>query len=132
MTKRTKPTKRSKRIRLILLSGFSAGALASCAPEGKPALSTDNVYANNDYVPGAGYYHAPFCGWYPLPYNHFDTNTHRYFYGGQWGPAPWQSITNISSPTPQAAAAAEAVRTDVVRGGFGCTGGPGGGYFISS
>jgi endonuclease V-like protein UPF0215 family len=29
----TKRIKRTKRIRLVLLSGISAGALASCAPE---------------------------------------------------------------------------------------------------
>jgi hypothetical protein len=113
----------TKRSRLILLGGLSAGALAGCSPEGPAPVSTACVYTNNYFVPGAGYYHAPFCAWYPLPYNHFDTNTERYFYGGQWGPSPWQSITNISSPSAQAAAAAEAMRTDVVRGGFGATGG---------
>ena len=65
----TKRFKRSKRIRLILLSGISAGALTGCLPEGKSPLSTDNGYANNYFVPGAGYYHAPFCAWFPLPYN---------------------------------------------------------------
>ena len=125
----TKRFKRSKRIRLILLSGLSAGALAGCSPEGKAPLSTANVYTNNDYVPGAGYYHAPFCAWYSLPYNHFDPATQRYFYGGQWGPSPWQSITNLSSPSARAAAAAEAMRTDVTRGGFGSSSG---GYFITS
>jgi hypothetical protein len=125
----TKRIKRSKRIRLILLSGLSAGALAGCSPQGQAPLSTDNVYANNYFVPGAGYYHAPFCAWYPMPYNHFDTNTARYFYGGQWGVSPWQSITNLSSPTAQAAAAAEAMRTDITRGGFGSSSGS---YFVSS
>ena len=125
----TKRFKRTKRIRLILLSGLSAGALAGCSPEGKAPLSTANVYTNNYFVPGAGYYHAPFCGWFPLPYNHFDGGSQRYFYGGQWGPSPWQSITNLSSPSAQAAASAEAMRTDVVRGGFGATSGS---HFISA
>jgi hypothetical protein len=125
----SKRIKRTKRIRLFLLSGLSAGALAGCAPETKPPLSAANVYSNNYYVPGAGYYHAPFCAWFPLPYNHFDPAKGRYFYGGQWGPTPFQSITNISSPSAPAAAKAEAARTDVTRGGFGSTGHS---YFIYS
>jgi hypothetical protein len=122
-----KKTKRSRRIRLILLGALSAGTLAGCSPGGGARLSTENVYTNNFYIPGVGYYHAPFSAWYPLPYNHFDPATKRFYYGGQWGTAAWQSITNISSPNPQAVAAAEAVRTDVSRGGFGSSGG----YFYS-
>ena len=109
--------KRSKSIRLILLGGLSAGALAGCSE--KPAISTENVYTNNFYVPGAGYYHAPFRAWYALPYNHFDAQNNLYFYGGQWGAQPFQSITNISSPTPDAVQLAQNSRTDIQRGGFG-------------
>jgi hypothetical protein len=119
----TKRFKRSKRIRLFLWSGLSAGALAGCDPQTNAPLSAANVYTNNYFVPGAGYYHAPFCAWYPLPYNHFDPAKRQYFYGGQWGVAPWQSITNISSPSAETATKAEAMRTDIVRGGFGRTGG---------
>jgi hypothetical protein len=51
-----------------------------------------------------------------------------YYYGGQWGPAPYRSIVNISAPTPEAARAAESMRTDlqrpyVPRSGFGSTSG---------
>jgi hypothetical protein len=99
------------------------GALASCSPTGHVPISAQNVYTNNYFVPGAGYYHAPFRSFYPLPYNHFDGKTQRYFYGGNWAPAPCESITNISSPLAASAASAEAVRTDITRGGFGCTGG---------
>jgi hypothetical protein len=109
--------KRSKSIRLILIGGLSAGALAGCNQ--KAPVSAQNVYTNNFYVPGVGYYHAPFRAWYPLPYNHLDPQTHRYFYGGQWGAAPFENITNISSPPPQVAAQVEAMRTDITRGGFG-------------
>lgn len=109
--------KRSKRIRLILLGGLSVGALTGC--ERKPSLSAENVYTNNFYIPGAGYYHAPFRNWYSLPYNHFDAQKNLYFYGGQWGVQPFESITNISSPTPQAVQLAQNSRTDISRGGFG-------------
>jgi hypothetical protein len=126
--KTVKRRKRSKRVRLILLSGLSAGALAGCERSGPPAISTDNVYTNDYHVPGVGYYHAPFCAWYQFPYNHYDPQRKSYFYGGKWGPAPFESFTNISSPTAQAVAQAEAARTDIVRGGFGRTSGSHWGY----
>jgi hypothetical protein len=116
--------KRSRSIRLILLGGLSAGALSGCSPQPNPApISQENYYTNNFHLPGVGYYHAPFRNWYPLPYNHFDPQTQRYFYGGQWGAAPYETITNISQPLPQAVALAQAQRTDVVivRSGFGHT-----------
>ncbi len=109
--------KRSKSIRLILLGGLSTAALTGC--EQKPTVSTQNYYTNNFYVPGAGYYHAPFRKWFPLPYNHLDAAKQLYFYGGQWGATPFESITNISSPLPEAVVLAENSRTDVTRGGFG-------------
>jgi len=113
--------KRSKNIRLILIGGISAGALAGCAPSGKPAITAANVYTNDYYLPGAGYYHAPFRDWFVLPYNHFDPQKQQYFAGGQWRSSPCESITNVSSPTPLAAGRVEAVRTDVTRHGFGGT-----------
>jgi len=121
--------KRSKRIRLVLIGGFAAGALAGC--DQKSAVTADNVYTNNFYVPGVGFYHAPFRAWYPLPYNHFDSQKQLYFYGGQWGAAPFASITNISAPTAQAAQNAEASRTDITRGGFGSSSGHYGGWGFS-
>jgi hypothetical protein len=113
--------KRSRSIRLVLLGGLSAGALAGCGPDQPPPLSSDALYTNNCYVPGVGYYHAPFRAWYSLPYNHFDPQTQRYFCGGQWSATACQAITNISAPAPGIAQQAEAHRTDVARGGFGST-----------
>jgi hypothetical protein len=113
--------KRSRRIKLVLLGGLSAGALAGCGPNagGPSAVSTDGVYTNNLHVRGAGYYHAPFRAWYALPYNHFAPGTQRYYYGGQWGLEPHRSITNISAPTAAAVSMVSATRPDVRRGGFG-------------
>jgi hypothetical protein len=91
------------------------GLLAGCDVSNRP--STANVYTNNHYVAGAGYYHAPFRAWYPWPYNYFDPNTQKYYYGGQWGLVAHQSITNVSSPT----AAAVQQFAPVRRGGFGST-----------
>ena len=113
--------KRSRSIRLVLIGTLSAGAITSCGPDSKAPITPDNVYTNNYHVPGVGYYHAPFRTWYPLPYNHFDPQSKRYFHGGQWTSAPEESITNLSTPTPQAAQQAQTQRNDISRGGFGST-----------
>jgi hypothetical protein len=109
--------KRSQSIRLILLGGLSSVMLTGC--DKKPSVSAQNFYTNNFYIPGAGYYHAPFRAWYELPYNHFDPQKQAYYYGGQWGAKPFESVTNISSPTVEAVTLAENTRTDITRGGFG-------------
>jgi hypothetical protein len=112
--------KRSRSIRLVLISGLSTSALTGChSGSHSSAISPAAVYTNNYYVAGVGYYHAPFRAWYQYPYNHFDPLNRRYFHGGQWSTEPHYTITNISSPTPVAAQQAQAQRTDIRRGGFG-------------
>ena len=65
---------------------------------------------DDHHVPGVGYYHAPFQGFYVQPYNFYDPVKKLYFYGGQWGAEPHRSIVNISSPTPEAALVLETIR----------------------
>jgi hypothetical protein len=115
--------KRSRRIRLVLMGGLSAGLATGCGPSAstKGPVSAGNVYTNNHFLPGVGHYHAPFRNWYAWPYNHFDPQLQRYYAGGLWTGTPHRSITNLSEPTPQAAQAAQERRTDVPRGGFGST-----------
>lgn len=122
--------KRSKAIKLVLLGGISAGAVTGCAPTVRePRITPQSVYSNDYHVPGVGFYHAPFHAFYPQPYNSYDAQRKQYFYGGQWGAEPYRSVINVSEPTGSAAAAAEAARSDIVRGGFGSTSG---GYHIWS
>lgn len=117
--------KRSRAIRLVLVGSLAAGALTGCGPGSlPPPVSAENVYTNNYYVPGVGYYHAPFRAFYQVPYNFYEPKSQKYFFGGQWATAPHLSVTNISSPTPEVAQLAEAQRTDLQRssysrGGFG-------------
>jgi len=118
--------KRSHSIRLALLGGLSAGALVVPAAAAEGRISPDSVYVNDHFVPGAGYYHAPFQAFYAQPYNYYDPQRREYFFGGRWGPEPHRSIVNISAPTGAAAAAAEAARAAAIprpvhRGGFGST-----------
>jgi hypothetical protein len=114
--------KRSRSIRLVLIGTLSAGAVTGCGPEvSKTPVNSNNVYTNNYYVPGVGYYHAPYRAWYSFPYNDYSAQYGGYFHGGHWTPTPHQSITNISAPTSESAQQAEARRTDISRGGFGHT-----------
>jgi hypothetical protein len=110
--------KRSRSIRLVLVGGLSVTALGGCGPS-SPPVNTTGVFTNNHYVPGVGYYHAPFRAWYSLPYNHYDARNSRYYWGGQWGASPYQSEINISSPTANAVRQAATQRTDIRRSGFG-------------
>ena len=114
--------KRIKNVRRVLLGSLSAGALTVWVAAATPRITPESYFTNDDQIPGAGYYHAPFRGFFPLRYNHYDAERKMYFYGGQWAATPHRSIVNISAPTPDAARAAEAVRTDIVhRSGFGST-----------
>jgi hypothetical protein len=115
--------KRSRKIRLVLLGSVSLGALAAAAgaSAGEPPVNPNNVYANDYFLPGVGHYHAPFRAFYPQPYNFYDPARKLFFAGGQWLPAPHRSIVNLSTPTSDAVRAAEGMRTDLPRGGFGST-----------
>lgn len=114
-----------------MLGGLAAGALATtaAAQSSTAPVTADSFYTNDSYIPGVGWYHAPFGDFFPFPYNHYDPARRQYFFGGQWAPAPHRSVVNISSPSPEVARRAQALRTDVRRGGFGGTSGS---HFIRS
>ena len=116
--------KRSRAIRLVLTSSLAGAGFVGCGPE-RPEVTADNVYTNNYYVRGAGYYHAPYQGWYPHPYNHYVPGQ-GYYHGGSWTPEPSTHTTTASRPTAQAAQLASAQhhnasksRSGTTRGGFG-------------
>ena len=124
--------KRSREVRRLLLGGFAAGTLSAAVAAEVERITPESFFTNDTFVPGAGYYHAPFQRFYPRPYNHYDAARGQYFHGGQWAAEPHRSIVNISAPTPEAARLAQAQRTDlrsnalpyvVPRSGFGSTGG---------
>lgn len=120
--------KRSRCVQRLLLGGFTAGLAAAGAGAAEPRITPENLYTHDTFIQGAGHYHAPFQGFFPFPYNHYDPQRRMYHYGGQWGPAPHRSIVNLSNPTPAAAQAAHLARRDLPRttapvpcAGFGST-----------
>lgn len=53
------------------------------APPPAPTVDAGTSYPNNHYLPGVGYYHAPYRMWYPYPFNYYDA-VHGWFRGGAW------------------------------------------------
>lgn len=124
--------KRSTQIRLLLLGGLTTGAFTACGPSRSGGvahgLRPDSVYGNDHQVPIVGhYYHAPYRGWYPLPYNHFDAKKKMYFHGGNWTSVPHESVVNLSEPRPEALQTVLALwqqqqqHRSIQRSGFGST-----------
>ncbi|MSU24593.1 MAG: hypothetical protein EXS32_12320 [Opitutus sp.] len=119
--------RRSQRVALVLLGtmGVIGAGLAWDAwkratagdgtptPTSQPAtkpISADQTYTNNEFIPGVGYYHAPYHGWFPFPYNHHDP-ARGYFAGGLWQAAPFLLGSMMSSrPSGEAAASAFAAQ----------------------
>lgn len=119
--------RRSHRVVLVLLGTMGViGGVAiwdawkrAAAGDGTPAsnsqpapkpISADQTYANNEFIPGVGYYHAPYHGWFPFPYNHHDP-ARGYFAGGLWQAAPFLLGSMMSSrPSGEAAASAFAAQ----------------------
>lgn len=129
--------KRSRTIALVLLGSASTAVFDGCNRVHTfpvERISAQAYYPNDYYIPGAGYYHAPFRAFFPYPYN-YRFAAGSYYYGGQLGSTPFESVINISSPTEGAALSAQMNRIDLVpRAGFGgIANGYGhshGGYFI--
>lgn len=113
--------RRSQKVALVLLGTAGVVGVAaiwdgwnrrtetqSAVPAPAP-VSVDREYANNEYVPGVGYYHAPYHAWFPQPYNYYDPN-HGYFAGGLWQAVPWMLALSRSQPTGAAVASALAAQ----------------------
>lgn len=116
--------RRSKQVALVLLGtmGVVGGVVvwdawrraapdefpSSTLPEAPSATATpaapveaNRTYQNNEFVPGVGYYHAPYHSWFPFPFNHHDP-ARGYFAGGLWQAAPFAADLLSSRPNPAA------------------------------
>lgn len=147
--------RRSTKVALVLLGTAGVVGIATAldawrkaSRDDEPAvpseppvpIDTQRQYANNEYLPGVGYYHAPYHAWYPYPYNYHDPSR-GYFAGGLWQALPWMLALNRSQPNPSAVTSALAARQKYedqqrqqgATSQFSGTGGSGGrGWFSSS
>lgn len=97
-----------------------------CRADEDPVVE-GRAYENNQYIPGVGYYHAGYFGFFPLPYNYYDAGRGRYFSGGNWGASP-DTTRNLTSSMPSRSTVASAnsqfrSTPASTRGGFGRSGG---------
>jgi hypothetical protein len=82
------PVKRSSSVLLVLSGALLSGCgRAGPVDEGLIDPTDTNTYTNNTYQPSQGYYHAPYHGWYPMPYGHF-VSGRGYYYGGAFQSNP--------------------------------------------
>ncbi len=100
--------------------------LSQCGDDEDPVVA-GQAYANNYYVPGAGYYHAGFSSFFPFRYNHYDASRGGYYYGGGWHGSP-DTVHNAVTSVPRRESVAQAnasyrAANPSKRGGFGRTGG---------
>ncbi len=119
-------SRRSKQVALVLLGtmGVVGGAVvwdawqraqpddpATTEQPSPPAspVAADRTYQNNDYVPGVGYYHAPYRAWFPHPFNFHDPSR-GYFAGGLWQAVPFVANLLSSQPNPSAVPSALAAQ----------------------
>ena len=76
-------------------------------PPPRAVVSSAHAYTNDDYIPGLGYYHAPYHAWFPHRYNEHDADM-GYYYNGRWHSAADRSDVTTSHPDEPAALAANA------------------------
>jgi hypothetical protein len=109
------PQKKKSGCVTLTIVGISVGVIALCIyscsddeevkDEDVTYVSSGRNYSNNHYIPGVGYYHAPFHAWFPRRYNDHDS-TNGYFAGGQWQRNQHTSSIVDSTPTSHAVSSA--------------------------
>jgi len=60
--------KRSQAVILVISGALVAGCHSNETGDWSDSSSTQ-IYTNNQFVRGHGYYHAPYHAFYPFPYN---------------------------------------------------------------
>src|SRR5262245_16561769 len=104
---------------MLMISGALAGGAVGCSQSDDIVpVSADRTYTNNHYIPGVGYYHAPYHGWYPFPYNSYSPQR-GYYYGGNWNAYPDEQKETASRPSSSHVTSARSKQEAARRGGFG-------------
>ena len=116
--------KKSSLVTLVLSTALVSG----CDDQSQYADGSDGATAsitNNTYVPGRGYYHAPYHSWFEYPYNYYRPGF-GYYHGGTYTPRPYASDILVSRPAISHLGGAHfgpgEARGGIARGGFGSIG----------
>jgi hypothetical protein len=115
---------------VLVLSGAILGGCSRREESAALNLKNPQVLTNDTYIPGRGYYHSHFHGFFPFPYNFYSPGM-GYYRGGSYHPQPDLRLApptipgRASSPDQMQARAArsrqqaQATRSSSVnRGGF--------------
>lgn len=98
---------------------------SACDDDDDPdPVNGTTTYVNNHYIPGVGYYHAPFMAFFPVRFNDY-TPGRGYYYGGDYHQSA--SAPTVTSSRPSADAVTRAntayrATNPARRGGFGRVG----------
>ena len=94
--------KKSTMVTLVLSGALMGGCdnrVRTVYQPNDPGPAAEAEPTNNTYVPGMGYYHAPYHGWYKYPYNYFQPD-YGYYHGGVFSPDPAPIVVVSSRPPP--------------------------------
>lgn len=122
--------KSSRKVVLVITCALSVAAIGGYmyyqsrqAEFTEEKIQDNNIYQNNAYNSGLGYYHASAMTWYPYPWGTYDQNR-GYFYDGQWSRTP-QAAPGIAQSMPLGVArktstdSGSSSSSSTKRGGFG-------------
>jgi hypothetical protein len=121
--------KKSTAVTLVISGALMAGCNDQYGGNGDWSSgyeqSGTNAITNNTYAPGYGYWHAPYRGWYPYPYNFYRPGF-GYFHGGNYSDEPEASPITRSFPRFTSGGGAahggswfSGSHSGISRGGFG-------------
>lgn len=83
--------KKSTAVTLLISGALMAGCddrTNWSSGSGNISYDTNGVpITNNTFVPGQGYWHEPYHGWYPYPFNYYRPGL-GYYHGGIFSSAP--------------------------------------------
>jgi hypothetical protein len=118
--------KKSTMVTLLFSGRLLTGCDDNSASQDWSTQGDSTAVTNNTYVPGRGYYHAPYYGWYEYPYNFYRPGF-GYYHGGFYSRDPEAPSIIASRPTAGARAFSSAGRAapeahGISRGGFGSSG----------
>lgn len=89
--------KKSGLVTLVLSTALVSGC-DDANQYGTPVYPAGAIITNNAYIPGMGYYHAPYHGWFEYPYNYYRPGF-GYYHGGTFTPQPFVSDIIASDPS---------------------------------
>jgi hypothetical protein len=81
---------------MLVLSGAILSGCTRREETAKPAKDPQTL-TNDTYIAGRGYYHSPFHGFFPFPYNYYSPGM-GYYRGGRYHTQPDLKLPRPTAP----------------------------------